>query len=95
MYPSGVAISLSLQFVVCYDVLGHVHEPQSHIFIPCHWSVEVEVLDVHSHEFCIGCADDAIEEELDCECTLLPPATNLVLFGSSIFSGRMRLVIRL
>jgi len=57
-----------VELVVCYDVLGHVRESQSHIFIPRHWSVEVEVLiDVHSHEFCIGYADDAIEEELDCE----------------------------
>jgi hypothetical protein len=28
------------------------------------------------------------------KCTLLPPATNLGRFGSSIFSGRMRVVIR-
>jgi hypothetical protein len=27
--------------------------------------VEVEVLDVHCHEFSIGGADDAVEEELD------------------------------
>jgi hypothetical protein len=27
--------------------------------------VEVEILDVHLHEFCIGGADDAVEEELD------------------------------
>jgi hypothetical protein len=57
----------SIELVVCYDVLGHVRESQSHIFIPCHWSVEVEVLDVHDHEFFVGCADDAIEEELDGE----------------------------
>jgi hypothetical protein len=42
-----------------------VRELQSHIFIPCHLSVEVEVIDVQSHEFCVGCADDAIEEEID------------------------------
>ncbi len=28
------------------------------------------------------------------KCTLLPPATNLVRFSSSIFSGRMRMVMR-
>jgi hypothetical protein len=55
------------EFVVCNDILWHVCDPQSHVFIPCHWGVEVEILNVHSHKFCVGGADDAVEEELDGE----------------------------
>ena len=32
----------------------------SHVFVPCHWGVEVKVRDVHGHEFGIGHADDAM-----------------------------------
>jgi hypothetical protein len=50
-------------FVVCNDILRHVGELQTHVFVSCHWSVEVEIFDIHCEEFCSGCGDDAIDEQ--------------------------------
>ncbi len=55
------------ELVVLNDIFRHVRNSQSHLLVPGHRCFQVEIRDVHCHEFCIGCADDAIEEELDGE----------------------------
>jgi hypothetical protein len=41
--------------VVLDDGIRHVSNAQSHVFLPGHWGVQVEILDVHCHEFCTSC----------------------------------------
>jgi hypothetical protein len=49
------------------DVLGEQFQFHSEVLITFHGSHEVEVLDVDSHELCIGGGDDAFEHEFDGE----------------------------
>jgi hypothetical protein len=40
----------------------------AHMFIALHWSVKIEILDVHGHEFCIAGGEDAVQWTFDsCE----------------------------
>ncbi len=43
------------EFVVLDDVVLHVCNVQLHVFVPGHWGVQVEILDVHCHELCAIC----------------------------------------
>ena len=43
------------EVLVLNDVIGHVCDAQLHVFVPGHRGVQVEVLDVHCHEFCASC----------------------------------------
>jgi hypothetical protein len=43
------------EVVVLNDVIWHVCNSQLHVFVPGHWGVLVEILDVHCHEFCASC----------------------------------------
>jgi hypothetical protein len=52
------------QFVVLDDVVRHVREFQTHVFIPDHWSIQIEVFFVHREEFCARCGYDAVDEGL-------------------------------
>ena len=49
------------------DILWEQFQFHVKVFVSIHGSHEVKILDVDSHEFCIGCGDDAVEHELDCE----------------------------
>ena len=55
------------ELVVLNYIFRHVRNSQSHDLKPGHGGIQVEILDVHCHEFCIGCADAAVEEELESE----------------------------
>ena len=54
-----------VQFVVLDDVDQHVREFQTHVFIPDHWGIQIEVFYVHREESCARCGYDAVDEELD------------------------------
>ena len=53
--------------IFVYDVLWEKFNFHSEVFITIHRRHEVEVLDVNSHEFCIGGGNDAVEHEFDGE----------------------------
>jgi hypothetical protein len=46
------------------DVARHVCEFETHLFIPDHWGIQIEVLYVHREESCSRCGYDAVDEEL-------------------------------
>ncbi len=48
------------------DILWHNGKTKLHVFIAGHGGVEVEILDINGHDFCIGgCADYAVDKEFD------------------------------
>ncbi len=49
------------------DILWEQLQFHAKVFVLIHGSHEVKILDVDSHELCIGCEDDAVEHELDYE----------------------------
>jgi hypothetical protein len=62
----AVDISIKVDFVakVVFNdgVFGEKFKFHSKIFVACHWCIQVEILDVNGHEFCIRHGDDAVEE---------------------------------
>ncbi len=54
------------KIVVLDDIIGHVGNLESHVFVSGHGGVEVEILCVNCHILCIKSADGAVNEELDC-----------------------------
>ena len=48
-------------------IVWEVTEFEVHIFASSHRDVEIEILYIDYHEFCIGRGDDAVEEEFNCE----------------------------
>jgi hypothetical protein len=62
------------------DVLGEQFQFHSEVLLTVHGSHEVEVLDINSHELCIGCGDDALEHEFDGEevCGWCPTVVRVV-----------------
>ena len=44
-----------LQQVLLYDFVRNDAEGKSHVFVPFHWRVEVEILNVGDHEAGDGC----------------------------------------
>ena len=68
---SDLAVHVSIwgcdvaQFVVLDDVVRHVREFQSHVFIPGHRGIQIEFFYVHCKESCTRCRYYAVDEELD------------------------------
>ena len=56
-----------LEVVVGNCIVVEVAEFEAHELAPSHWCIQVEILDVDCHEWCVGRGDDAVEEEFDCE----------------------------
>ena len=56
-YPSRITVP---EFVVFNYILWHIRHPESHVFVSCHASVEVEILDVHGEKIGSRCAYDAV-----------------------------------
>ena len=46
--------------------MGNHGDGDAHIFLPRHWGVQVEILDVSGYIFCARGGDDAVQEELGC-----------------------------
>ncbi len=53
-----------LQRVLLYDFVGNDAEGKSHVFVPLHWRVEVEILNVGDHEAGVRGGDRTVEEAL-------------------------------
>ena len=49
------------------NIVWEVAQFDPHIFIARHGRVEVEILNVDGHEFCIWCLHYAVQEYFDCE----------------------------
>lgn len=59
-------INNGCEIVLVNDWLWDDRDVDTHVFVTCHGIVEVEILDVHAHEFGIRGADDTVEEDLGC-----------------------------
>ena len=68
-FAKNVAICIDFvsEAIFFDDILGEQIHFHAKVFLPIHGSHEVKILDVDSHELCIGCGDDAVEHEFDCE----------------------------
>jgi hypothetical protein len=67
MSDLGVDVTLVNEWaevVVFEDVLGDVRDFNLHVLKVVHWSAEVEIFDVHCHEFGARGGDDTVEEKL-------------------------------
>jgi hypothetical protein len=53
-----------LQRVLLYDFVGNDAEGKLHVFVPFHWRVEVENLNVGDHEAGVRGGDCTVEEAL-------------------------------
>jgi hypothetical protein len=53
------------QFVMLNDVVRYVHKFQSHVFIPGHWGIQIEIVNIHCEESRARSGYDAVDEELD------------------------------
>jgi hypothetical protein len=66
-FAKDVAVGIGdvLEVVFFNDVFGKQVELHSEVLVPQHWRHEVEIFEVYSHEFCIQCGYDAVEEYFD------------------------------
>ncbi len=46
------------------DVLRHVGQSEAHIFVTCHWGIQIKILDVHHHESCVLGRYEAVEKQI-------------------------------
>ncbi len=76
----AICICFVTESVLIDDVLGEQFQFHSEVLVMFHGSHEVEVLDVDSHELCIGGGDDAVEHEFDSEevCGWCPTVVGVV-----------------
>ena len=63
----AVGSGFLFEIVVGDDIVGEVVEFEAHELASCHWGVQIEILYVNCHEFCVGCGDDTVEEKFDGE----------------------------
>ena len=53
------------ELIVLHDALGDVLDWYSHVLVPFHGVVQVEIFDVHRHEAGVQGGNDTVEEALD------------------------------
>jgi hypothetical protein len=63
----AICVHFVAESVFIDDVLGEQFQFHSEVLVTFHGSHEVEILDVDSHELCIGDGDDAVEHDFDSE----------------------------
>jgi hypothetical protein len=75
-----ICIRFVMESIFIDDVLGEQFQFCSELLVTFHGSHEVEVLNVDSHELCIGVGDDAVEHEFDGEevCGWFPTVVEVV-----------------
>jgi len=57
---------MQFEVLLINDVLWEQMNREFHIFEPIERCSQIKILDVHSHEFCILCAEDAIQNYFGC-----------------------------
>jgi hypothetical protein len=50
---------------MCNDILWHIREFQSHVFVSGHWRAQIKILDIHHEESCTWHQYYAVDEQLD------------------------------
>jgi len=57
-----IIVDKGRQVVVIKNGLGDIADVDPHVLIMRHGRVEIKILDIHCHEFGIGCGHDAVED---------------------------------
>ena len=60
----SIFCDFGVEIVLFHNVFGEVAEFEVHIFVAGHWSVEVEIFNIYSHELCIWRRDKTVEKYL-------------------------------
>ena len=53
------------EIVLLDDVVRDSFERDAHVFIPFHGGIEIEIFDIHGHEFCVESRESTVDEQFD------------------------------